>query len=315
MPLNFDLSLEQLQSYQGTNPRPADFDEFWTKSLAELDETEPRVEITPAEFSTPFARCEHLEFTGVGGVRVHAKLARPLEDTEGPAVLFFHGYNGRSTPWTELLAYVARGQTAVAMDLRGQGWDAPATGWAVSTQLLLGLEEGADRLHMRHAFLDTVRLARTVMDLPGVDPDRVATTGHSQGGALSLACAALEPRIALVAAVFPFLSDYQRAWELALGEAPYNEITNWFRKRDPQHQRREEIFTRLGYIDIQHLAPRVRARVDWTVALEDVVCPPSTQYAAYNKLTCAKSMRTYPDFGHEDLPGIEDALYTVLHPL
>jgi hypothetical protein len=29
MPLLFDISFDDLPAYRGTNPRPADFDEFW----------------------------------------------------------------------------------------------------------------------------------------------------------------------------------------------------------------------------------------------------------------------------------------------
>ena len=33
MPLSFDLPLESLKSYEGTNPKPSDFDEFWQDGL------------------------------------------------------------------------------------------------------------------------------------------------------------------------------------------------------------------------------------------------------------------------------------------
>ncbi|MGH3659220.1 MAG: acetylxylan esterase, partial [Micromonosporaceae bacterium] len=148
-----------------------------------------------------------------------------------------------------------------------------------------------------------------------VDPDRVGVTGPSQGGGLSVACAALEPRIRITAPVFPFLSDYRRVWEMDLEKAPYDEITEFFRRRDPLHRREAEIFERLGYIDIQHLAPRVTATTEMTVALGDRTCPPSTQFAAYNRLTCEKSLRLYPDFGHETLPESDDAIFTLLRRL
>jgi len=112
--------------------------------------------------------------------------------------------------------------------------------------------------------------------------------------------------------VYPFLVDYQRAWELNLDKGPYNEITTWFKKRDPRHLREQEVFTTLGYIDVQHLASRIRSEVTLFVGLEDQVCPPSTQYAAYNKITAAKEIRTYPDFGHDDLPGAMDEVYQLI---
>jgi cephalosporin-C deacetylase len=52
------------------------------------------------------------------------------------------------------------------------------------------------------------------MDMPDVDENRVGATGASQGGALTLACAALEPRIKRAAPVYPFLCDYRRVWDI-----------------------------------------------------------------------------------------------------
>jgi cephalosporin-C deacetylase len=320
MPLQFDLSYDDLLTYTGTNPRPDDFDEFWDKSLAELAAVDPEIELVPATFQAPFARCEHLYFTGTGGVRVHAKLVRPRDTTgPAPAVLMYHGYGGGAPQWTDLLSYAARGYTIAALDVRGQvGLAAPeqhAGAFTLRHHVVDGLDEGPEHLEYRHVFLDARRLADLVLGLDEVDPDRVGSTGYSQGGGLSLVAAALEPRVKLVATVYPFMTDYQRAYELSLEKQPYGEIADWFRRRDPQHRREAEVFTRLGYIDVQHLAPRIRARVDLTVGLEDRVCPPSTQFAAYNKLAGEKSVRLYPDHGHDALPGLDDDIYTLFGTL
>jgi cephalosporin-C deacetylase len=84
---------------------------------------------------------------------------------------------------------------------------------------------------------------------------------------------------------------------------------------DPQHLREEEIFTRLGYIDVQNLAPRIKAEVLMGVGLMDTVCPPSTQFAAYNKIAGKKSVAIFPDFGHEGLPGFGDMVYQFMDRL
>lgn len=318
MPLTFDMPFDELLTYQGSNPRPADFDEYWARGLAALADQPADVEIVPAEFQSPYARCSHLWFTGTGGARVHAKLLQPTAPA-GPAILEFHGYSNFSGDWVSKLPYVAQGYTVAALDMRGQGGlsvdEIPVAGWSMATYLLRGIDDEPDNLLFRHLFLDTVRVAQIVMGLDGVDPDRVGATGYSQGGGLTIACAALEPRIKLAAPVYPFLSDYRRAWELDLDKAPYDEITQYFRKRDPMHTREDEVFTRLGYVDVQHLAPRVRARTQLTTSLVDKVCPPSTQFAAYNKMTCEKSYRLYPDFAHENLPGTNDEIYSLLSTL
>ena len=59
---------------------------------------------------------------------------------------------------------------------------------------------------------------------------------------------------------------------------------------------------KLGYIDIQNLAPRIRGKMLMFTGMMDTVCPPSTQFAAYNKITAEKKYILYPDFGHESLP-------------
>jgi cephalosporin-C deacetylase len=320
MPLSFDMPYEQLLTYQGTNPRPADFDEYWEQGLAELAQTDPDPEFVRADFQTDFADCYDLYYTGVGGARIHAKLLRPKQvDGPQPAVLMFHGYSGNAGDWVEKLGYVAQGYTVAAMDCRGQGGlsedKGGVVGWTLRGHIVRGLSDAPDKLLYRAIYLDTKQLARVVMALPEVDPARVGATGASQGGGLTLACVALEPRIKLAAPVFPFLSDYRRVWQKELAKNAYLELDEYFRRFDPLHEQEDEIFTKLGYIDIQFLAPRIRAEVMMAVGLMDDVCPPSTQFAAYNKITSKKSLRLYPDFRHENLPGNNDAIFQFLRGL
>ena len=83
----------------------------------------------------------------------------------------------------------------------------------------------------------------------------------------------------------------------------------YFIENDPRHEREDEIFTKLGYIDLQFLAPRIKAKLKMFTGLMDNVCPPSTQFAAYNKMTCPKEVVIYPDFGHEGLPDSWEMTY------
>jgi len=40
----------------------------------------------------------------------------------------------------------------------------------------------------------------------------------------------------------------------------------------------------------------------WERGLQDNICPPSTQFAAYNAIQAPKEKLVYPDHGHEGLP-------------
>ena len=319
MPLLFDMPLEQLPHYQGINPRPDDHEAYWQRALAEQRTTDPAAELVPADFQTDFAECFHLYFTGTRAARVHAKFLRPKSAAApGLAVLMFHGYAGDSGPWLDKLGFVAQGFTIAAMDVRGQGGRSQEPGGhrgpTLNGHAIRGLDGPSEDLFYRDIYLDTVQLARVIMDLPGVDPDQVSATGPSQGGALTLACAALEPRIRRAAPVYPWLTDIKRVYDLrgATGVTAYDELADWFRRHDPRHEREAEIFTRLGYVDVQFLVPRIQAEVMLFVGLMDDICLPSSQYAAYNKITAPKSVIHYPDFAHEELPGHQDAIFQFL---
>ncbi|HSI72089.1 MAG TPA: acetylxylan esterase [Fimbriimonas sp.] len=313
MPL-VDMPLAELEKYQGRNPRPADFDAYWDRAFRQLAETPPDVSIERHELSSKMADCFHLRFTGAGGSRIYSKLLVPKNlHARSPALLQFHGYTGNSGDWNDKLNYVSQGFVVAAMDCRGQGGRSEDLGGAKgnthSGQIIRGLEDHEDKLYYRGVYLDTVRLAQIVMEMPEVDAARVGCTGGSQGGGLSLACAGLEPRIKKCAPWFPFLSDYQRTWEMDMGGSAYGEIKNYFRHFDPRHENQDAIFERLGYIDVQHLAPRIKAEVLMSVGLMDTTTLPSTCFAAYNKIPSKKRVSIYPDYGHEGLPGFGDMVF------
>jgi cephalosporin-C deacetylase len=319
MPL-IDLPLEELSRYAGRNPCPADHGDYWSRALEEMRSVAPQVQMVPHPMRAPFAECFDLFFTGVRGARIHAKYVRPA-GTPGrhPAVLQFHGYSMNSGDWTEKLKWAALGFSVAALDCRGQGGLSEDSGGVKGTTLrghiIRGLDSGPENLLFRHIFLDTAELARIVMEMPEVDPDRVGVTGASQGGGLTLACAALEPRVRRAFPVYPFLCDYRRVWEMDLAARAYEELSWYFRMFDPLHKKEEEIFTTLGYIDVQHLAGRITAETRMAVGLMDEVCPPSSQFAAYNRMSCPKSLAIYPDYAHETLPGLDDAIYEYLAEL
>ncbi|WP_261301491.1 acetylxylan esterase [Paenibacillus andongensis] len=312
MPI-LDMPLDQLKQYAGRNPKPVDFDEYWSSALDEMKSVNANVELIESDFQVPFADCFDLYFTGVRGARIHAKYVRPKHIAEPhPAIIQFHGYSGNAGDWNDKLIYASLGFSVIAMDCRGQGGLSEDTGGIKGTthsgHIIRGLNDTSNHLLFRHIFLDAAQLAGIVMDMPEVDADRVVVTGFSQGGGITIACAALEPRINKLAPVYPFLSDYKRVWEMDQAKDAYLELRTFFRHFDPQHTQEEEIFKKLGYIDIQHLAARIKGEVLMGVGLMDSICPPSTQFAAYNKITAKKRLEIYPDFGHEGLPGLHDKI-------
>jgi cephalosporin-C deacetylase len=309
-----DLPLSELRTFQGRNPRPADHDEYWERALGELESLDLRPELVPSEFHSPFAECFDLWFKGVRGARIHARYVRPRTLTgKIPALLKFHGYSGGAGDWFQLLPYAGAGMAIAAMDVRGQGGlsedPGGVTGNTLHGHIIRGLDDGPDKLLFRDVFLDAAALAKVLAGFKEIDGDRMGAFGGSQGGGLTVACAALYPALKKAAPVYPFLCDYRRVWEMDLAKGAYQELQDYFRRFDPRHQREEEIFSALGYIDLQFLAKRIKAEVLMFTGLMDTTCPPSSQFAMYNKITAKKNVIIYPDFGHENLPDSDDITF------
>lgn len=316
MPL-VDLSLKELNEYQGISPKPKDFDEFWDASIEAAKLCDWQVILKANEFQTPFCKCYDLYFTSLDGARIYAKYMVPSKVEEpAPAVIKFHGYSISSGDWISHLDYVANGYVVAAMDVRGQGGKSQdieaTTGTTLNGHIVKGLDDAPDKLFYRNVFLDTAIITWIVMTMEEVDENRIASYGNSQGGALSLVCASLVPEVKKCVTVHPFLSDYRRVWEMDLAERAYEGLRNYFRKFDPRHERENEIFHQLGYIDVQNFVRRIQGDVLMATGLMDTVCPPSTQFASYNKMLCQKEMIIYPDYEHEDMPEFADRAYTWL---
>jgi cephalosporin-C deacetylase len=310
MPL-IDMPLSELKIYKGAMTKPKDFDTFWDDALASLDSIDLDLSIKEADFQVPFARCYDVYYNGTDGARIYAKMVKPMTLQEKvPVVLRFHGYTGDSGDWTGLLNYAAAGMIALAMDCRGQGGKSTdysqVKGGTLYGFIMKGVDSGKDALYFKHVFLDTVLLARIALNMDEVDSNRLYACGASQGGALTLACASLEPRVSKLVPAYPFLCDYRRVWDLDLAKDAYIGLREYFRHFDPRHEREDEFFNTLSYIDLQFLASRIQGEVLMATGLMDTICPPSTQFAAYNKIKSPKKMDIYPDFAHERLPGHND---------
>ena len=314
-----DFPLEKLKNYQGSSPLPKDFDAYWEKALKELDDAGVEFTLAPAGFSAPGVRCQHLYFTGVGGARIGCKLICPeftdhRPSAKIPAIAMFHGYSLNSGGWIDKLPYAYAGYAVLAMDVRGQMGlsedNLVVSGNTLRGHIIRGLfGNDPDQLFFRNIFLDAAQAARILMSMDFVDEHRVGATGWSQGGGLTIACAALEPRVKMNAPVYPFLTDYKRTWEMDLFKNAYDELSYYIRNMDPRHQRIDAMFEMLGYIDVANLAPRIKGETYMFITLQDEICPPSTQFAAYNRVKAKKSCEIYPNHGHEGLPEAAELIY------
>lgn len=300
--------------YRGTMPVPEDFDVFWGERMAEADAAPLEWELSPADIPASDS-CEFfdLRFTGLRGELLYAKYLHPRVEGPVPLVLQFHGYPGASRSWFEQASFAGMGCALIALDNPGQGglsWDAGSyMGTTVSGHLVAGLEGRVEDLYYVRLYQNLRLLARIVRELDGIDLSRVYVNGASQGGGMGLAFSALNPDLVAKATIlYPFLSDYRAVYDLGADEVAYEGIryySHWF---DPDGEREDEWFSKLAYVDTVSFAHLVRCPVFFGTGLADTVCPPKTQDAVWNQLSCEKERHFYEGKGHEEIEEFDDAI-------
>jgi cephalosporin-C deacetylase len=155
--------------------------------------------------------------------------------------------------------------------------------------------EHPDTYYYRRLMTDAVRAVDAVRSLPDVAVDSVSVQGVSQGGGLALAVAGLVPDVVAAMPDVPFLCHYRRALEVS-DRQPFEEITRYLSVR---RQMVDQVFATLSYFDGVNFAKRAGASGYFSVALQDLTCPPSTVYAAFNHYAGDKEMVIYPFNDHE----------------
>lgn len=308
MPL-YDLPLHQLETYLPEVSEPADFDDFWAATLDQAATFDAGLRLEPVTTGLTLVESYDLTFAGFGGHPVRGWLTRPAGRSEAlPAVVEFLGYGGGRGVPHEHLAWAAAGYVHLIMDTRGQGsvWgtgghtaDPVGSGPSVPGFLTRGLRDPADHYY-RRVFVDAARAVRAVRLVDGVDPDRVAVAGASQGGGVALAAAVLVPDVWAVMADVPFLCHVRRAVEIT-DAGPYPEVAKYLAVHRGDVDR---AFRTLSYLDGVNFARRAAAPALFSVALMDVTCPPSTVFAAYNhygqhRPGVQKEIAVYPFNGHQ----------------
>ncbi len=301
----FDLPLEQLETYTPTIDEPADFDEFWTTTLAEARGFDPAPVLERVDAGLTEIVVDDVTFPGFGGHPVKGWFVRPAR-AEGPlpTVVEYLGYGGGRGLPHERLGLAAAGFAHLVMDTRGQGsgWgsggetpDPVGSGPASPGFMTRGILDPHEHYY-RRVFTDGVRAVDAARLLPGVDPARVAVGGTSQGGGISIAVAGLVPDVAALVANVPFLCHFRRAVQIT-DSHPYGEITKYL---SVHREHADAVWRTLSYLDGASFARRARAAGLFSVALMDDVCPPSTVYAAYNGWAgTEKHIDVYPYNRHE----------------
>jgi len=300
-----DMPLEALKKYNPSEKAPRDFDAFWKKTLAETNEfpLDPHfVQVVDPIYK--LFDVYDVTFRGFMGQPIKGWFIEPAGNEERiPCVVQYIGYgSGRAQP-VEWFQVPSAGYATLIMDTRGQGsqwWTGDTSDWGETTPQAPGFMtrgiESPENYYYRRVFTDAARAVDVAMIHPHVDPTRIAVTGGSQGGGITIAAAALSGnKVKLCMPEVPFLCHFQRAVTL-VDSFPYGEIAQYLRTH---RDRVQKAYHTLSYFDGMHFAPRIKARCLFSMGMMDTICPPSTIFAAYNRVKAPKDIKIYDFNGHE----------------
>jgi cephalosporin-C deacetylase len=295
----FDLPRSALETFHPDIDEPADFDDFWARTLAEAATHDLDATFEPYDALLPGVEIFDVRFSGSGGQRVAGWFLLPRHTTGPlPAIIQFIGYGGGRGRPHEWLLWPAAGYAVLVMDSRGQGdgdtSDLPGVGPQHAGLLTRGVLDPTE-YYYRRLFTDAVRAVDAAKTRPEVDPSRIVVAGASQGGGIAQAVSGLRDDLAGAIVDVPFLTGFRRASEIT-DAYPYREIGDFCQtNRDKVAQ----VFTTLAYFDGISFAARGTAPALYAVGLMDGICPPSTVYAAYNRRPSAKELLVWPYNGHD----------------
>lgn len=303
--MQFDMPLEQLKVYKPARTEPADFDAFWAETLADARRHDLAPRFEPVDSGLKLVDVFDVTYAGFGGQPIKGWLILPRQrDGRLPCVVEYIGYGGGRGKPIDWLLWANAGYAHLVMDTRGQGssWrsgDTPDPEPDGANPHFPGfMTKGIlnpRTYYYRRVFTDAVRAIETARSHPLVDSARIAITGGSQGGGITLAAAGLMPDVAAALPDVPFLCQYQRATEI-VDTHPYAEIARFLKTH---RDKTELVFGNLAYFDGLNFAARARCPSLFSTGLMDDICPPSTVFAAYNHYAGDKQIAVWPYNNHE----------------
>lgn len=267
-----------------------DFDQFWATALQELEAVDPQYKMTELKEKSGKKRKIYLcEYLSLEGDTVKGYLAMPVKPGKYPAHIYYNGYNADAwefdpdarPDWIEYLQFG-----------RGQGLNKPYNRFGDWLQWNL---DNPANYYYKGAYMDCVRTIDFIEQLEKTDTDNMFAEGGSQGGAFTLAAAALDPkhRLKAIAPYVPFLSDFPDYFKVAVWPG-----VTYLAKAKELGMTEDQLYENLSYFDIKNLARRISIPVFMGVGLQDPTCPPHTNFSSFNLIDSEKEFVIYPECGH-----------------
>lgn len=285
-----------------TTELPADFVQFWDNAKADAAKVPMDVKLTLLpDRCTEKVNVYHASIQNCRvGMRLYGILCVPKKAGKYPAVLKVPGAGVR--PYGGDVAMAESGIITFEIGIHGISviMD-PSVYLDLGKTTLDGYPffnlDDRDRYYYKRVYLGCVRAIDFIYSLSEFDGSTLAVTGGSQGGALSIVTAGLDSRIKYLAAFYPALCDLTGYLYGRAGGWPhmFNDANKAF------NAKKDKIETS-KYYDVVNFARMVKAPGFYSWGYNDVTCPPTSTYSAYNVIQAPKNLYIFEETGHWTYP-------------
>ncbi|MEJ1238234.1 acetylxylan esterase [Chryseolinea sp. T2] len=284
----------------------SDFNAFWDQAKKDLATIplDARMTLMP-ERCTETVNVYHVNIQNFRiGARVYGILCVPKKDGKYPALLRVPGAGVR--PYAGDVAMAEKGIITLEIGIHGipvnmdPGVYNDLRAGALADYNTYNLDN-RDRYYYKRVYLGCVRANDFLFSLPQFDGTNLAVTGGSQGGALSIVTAALDPRVKFLAAFYPALSDVTGYLNGRAGGWPH-----LFNKDNVAVHNIKEKLETVPYYDVVNFARTLKVPGLYSWGFNDETCPPTSMYAAYNVITAPKELMLALETGHWTYPEQRD---------
>ncbi|TZF83273.1 prolyl oligopeptidase family serine peptidase [Pedobacter sp. BS3] len=262
---------------------------FWDMTRQRLAAEPMEAVVTPTKEALPYHTYK-VKLRGLNGVYFYAMMSVPVQGEAPakpwPAIITTCGY-GITAGQGIMLSECQRGYIIIQVYPRGQGISGEL--FKIEGDKLTSHGEQPDGAYYQGCYADMIRAIDFAMSRPDIDHSRIALMSTSQGGDICLAVAALDSRVKAVVAHVPFLCNMRLA---ATMPSLVKTVL------DKGGKNNEKYLSTLDYFDPYQLAPAIRCPVFMSAGGKDVLCPQPTIQSVYNRLTCKKKIKIYPDLPH-----------------
>ncbi len=285
-----------------TVTNPADFGQFWNQAKTELANIpiDARMTLLP-ERCTETVNVYHVNLQNFRvGSRLYGILCIPKKEGKYPALLRVPGAGVR--PYRGDVGMAEKGIITLEIGIHGIPVTMdPGVYTDLGASTLNNYPnynlDNKDRYYFKRVYMGCVRANDFLVSLQQFDGSNLAVTGGSQGGALSIITAGLDPRVKYLAAFYPALSDVTGYLNGRAGGWPH-----LFDKNNLPFNNTPEKKATVGYYDVVNFSRLLKVPGLYSWGFNDETCPPTSMYSAYNVITAPKELYLALETGHWTYP-------------